>query len=306
MTDSFHKAELISEEEMDSLPAQEKVIDIQGVQGESVFYSVMYFCASPGTVTGLQQRIDKTLEYVQGLNDDRLLILIGALLVENAVHELLASIMPGYRSLQSNRDFTFSMQIEIAKALKLIPGKILNSADFVRKLRNEFVHNLAVDSFEKLPSSKLQSLQDRLRDFGPEVIEDDARAFRRLVLWVVVGLHVYTLHTSLLNEFVRDKDLLKNLESFANQENPDDGGKDVSMSESQKAQVYDHLRSAGVSSLCPACSQHVEWKQGSFVTVLGLSADLSLDASKGIPLIPAICKNCGYVRFFSAKSIGLV
>ena len=89
-----------------------------------------------------------------------------------------------------------------------------------------------------------------------------------------------------------------------NQEKPIEKNMDISMSDSQKAKIYKHLQKAGVRNLCPACDQDVEWKQANIVTVLGMT-DSSPDASRAIPLIPAICKNCGYVRFFSAKSIGL-
>jgi predicted nucleic-acid-binding Zn-ribbon protein len=304
MTNSSHEARIIPVEEMEKIPTEEEVINIQGIQGESIFYKTMSACVSQDMVGGLQQKIDKTLEYVQELSDDRLLVLIGALIVENAVDELLASIMPGYKSLQSKRDLTFSMRIEIVKALKLIPAKILNSADFVRKLRNSFVHDLSVDSFDKLDPSELQSMQDRLHGFSTEVIEDNARAFSRLVLWLTVALHIYTMHTSHLNDFIRDNRFLVNLQSFVNQENPIEKSMSMSMSDSQKAKIYNHLQNAGVRNLCPACNQDVEWKQANIVTALGMT-DSSLDTSKGIPLIPVICKNCGYVRFFSAKSIGL-
>jgi predicted nucleic-acid-binding Zn-ribbon protein len=76
------------------------------------------------------------------------------------------------------------------------------------------------------------------------------------------------------------------------------------MSDSQKAQIYSHLQSAGVGNACPACNQDVEWKQSDVATLFGMT-DASPDVSRGFPLIPLICKNCGYVRFFSAKAMGL-
>ena len=80
----------------------------------------------------------------------------------------------------------------------------------------------------------------------------------------------------------------------------------MEMSDSQKAKIYDHLQNAGVRNFCPACNQEVEWKQGPLVISLRLTADTSIDQSSGFALIPVTCKNCGYVRFFSAKSLGLV
>jgi hypothetical protein len=79
----------------------------------------------------------------------------------------------------------------------------------------------------------------------------------------------------------------------------------MSMSDEQKTKIYEHLKNAGVHSICTACNQEVTWKQADTATILGITEDTTPDLSRGIPLIPIICENCGYVRFFSAKSIGL-
>ena len=304
MAISNDEAKIIPVDEMVSVPKEEEVINIQGIHGETIFYHPIVSFISQEMSMSLQREINKTIEYVQGLNDDRLLVLVGALVVENAVDKLIASVFPGYKSLHSQRDFTFSMRIEIVKALKIIPSKILNSAHFVRKLRNDFVHDLSLDSFDKLDTSSIQSMQDRLLEFNSEKIEESPRAFSRLVLWLTVALHTYTEHTLQLNKFIRDDRFINYLQSFIAQGKSLEKDVSESMLDSQKAQILDHLQNAGVRNLCPACNQEAEWKQADIVTVLGMT-DLSIDSSKGIPLVPIICKICGYVRFFSAKTIGL-
>jgi hypothetical protein len=199
------------------VPPEEEVINIQGIQGESIFYFTMSACVSPDMVAGLQQKIDETLERVRELNDDRLLVLVGALIVENAIDELLAAIMPGFKSLQDKRDVTFSIRIEITKALQVIPTRILNCADFVRRVRNDFIHDLSIDTFDKLTPSELQSMRDRLRSFNSQVVEDNAKVFSRLVLWITIALYTYTIHVSQLNDFIRDSGFLSGLQSFINE-----------------------------------------------------------------------------------------
>jgi predicted nucleic-acid-binding Zn-ribbon protein len=79
------------------------------------------------------------------------------------------------------------------------------------------------------------------------------------------------------------------------------------MSDSHKKHIYDHLHKSGVSNFCPACNQNVEWQQAGLMTLIGIKETfLELDPSRGIPILPIICKNCGYIRIFSAKAIGLI
>ena len=62
----------------------------------------------------LQKQIDETLKYVIDLHDDRLLVLIGALFVENTIDNFLSAVIPDFKLISNNRDFTFSMRITLA------------------------------------------------------------------------------------------------------------------------------------------------------------------------------------------------
>jgi predicted nucleic-acid-binding Zn-ribbon protein len=76
------------------------------------------------------------------------------------------------------------------------------------------------------------------------------------------------------------------------------------MSNSDKEKVFNHLQNSGVGNFCSACNKYTEWKQANIATVPAI-AGKKLDTSRGIPLVTLICKNCGYIRFFSAKAMGL-
>lgn len=195
-------------------PKPEEIINIEGPSGESVFRRLISWCVQPEASGKFQQRIDEILGRVEELDDDRLLVLVGALIVENAVDELLAAIMPGYASLQDKRDFSFSTRIEVARALRLIPSRILNCADFIRSLRNDFVHDLSVEKLDALEPSRIQSMRDRLSSFIAEMVEAEAEAFRKLVLWTAVALYGYTMHVSRLNDFIRSDELGESLKAF--------------------------------------------------------------------------------------------
>ena len=98
--------------------------------------------------------------------------------------------------------------------MPLIPSRILNGADFIRRLRNDFVHEFSIDTFGKLEPSRLQSMRDRLLAFDRKVPEKDARVFRLLALWNIVALYVYTIHVSSLNDLIRSPKFLVSLQTF--------------------------------------------------------------------------------------------
>ena len=75
MAISNDEAKIIPVDEMVSVPKEEEVINIQGIHGETIFYHPIVSFISQEMSMSLQREINKTIEYVQGLNDDRLLVL---------------------------------------------------------------------------------------------------------------------------------------------------------------------------------------------------------------------------------------
>ena len=95
------------------------------------------------------------------LDDDRLIALIGALIVENAVEAYLSAAMLGYKKeLSGSKDFFFSWKIAVAKSLRFCPTKILTCADVIRQIRNEFAHNLGIKDFVELKTVYRKKLDD--------------------------------------------------------------------------------------------------------------------------------------------------
>jgi hypothetical protein len=79
--------------------------------------------------------------------------------------------------LQERRDFTFSLQIEVARALRLVPSQILGAADCIRHIRNKFVHNLSLDTFDQLEPEELKSMRDHLARFTSRTYDENADHF---------------------------------------------------------------------------------------------------------------------------------
>jgi len=196
-------------------PPEDRIVRIEGEPGESIFCRPLQFALTQITEGQLQRRVGETLTRMREVADDRLLVLLGALIVENGVDELLGALIPGYSDLRNRREFTFSTRIGLARALRLLPSRILTGADLIRRLRNDFVHDLSLDSFAGVEPRRLRSMRDRLTAFVPQVPGEESAIFTYLVLWTVVALGTYAEHVRLLNDFIRSDRFLRHLREFA-------------------------------------------------------------------------------------------
>ncbi|MBP1311725.1 hypothetical protein MHH57_05570 [Paenibacillus sp. FSL H7-0442] len=109
----------------------------------------------------------EALVHIIPLKDDRLLLLTGALIIENSIDNYLSDFMSGYNALKENRDFSLSMKIGLAKALALCPSKIFNYCNIIRLMRNDFAHNLQAKEIEGLPDRHKQTLYQYLLELYP-------------------------------------------------------------------------------------------------------------------------------------------
>lgn len=88
---------------------------------------------------------DKTIELFDRISetgDDRSKIILAGIIVEWYLDRILKYLFVDYKNLSNRSDFTFSFKISILRSLRLIPLDIVIMCDCVRKIRNEFAHNL--------------------------------------------------------------------------------------------------------------------------------------------------------------------
>jgi hypothetical protein len=193
-------------------------------EGDAVFYNRLIY---PSSVAGIGKEALKQLtnyfEHIGKLNDDRLIVLTAELLLENTIDRYLSAIMPSYKNtLGDNRDFTFSLKIAVAKGLKLSPSKFFKSVDLVRKVRNEFVHNLNIKSFDKLDIELLNDIQQNLELYTSKerVLSRELRDnFKSLALYSFWGLNAQIENIQSLNAYLRSNYFLEDLSTFL-QQNP--------------------------------------------------------------------------------------
>ena len=124
---------------------------IGGVEGESILNQ------GYGFDPGQKNELPELLQKVESASDDRLYAIVAALVVENRLERVLVRFFPRVRLLLERQEFTTSMRITVLRALELLPDHILRCADLVRIVRNEYAHNLDVETFEALEKKSYRS-----------------------------------------------------------------------------------------------------------------------------------------------------
>ena len=186
---------------------------ISGKKGESLFYNADVFgdlIVMDDNFIPLSKKLTKYMNLVYRAKEERLLAIICAMSIEEALDSLLSAYIPDYRRILDNMDFTLSMKIEITNSLRLILKHIMNAADLVRAIRNEFAHDLSVDSFDSLDEKKFKSkLKARFKEFYPE--EDISNMalselFVQIVQSVVSALGIYECYSKVAKEYIYSDD----------------------------------------------------------------------------------------------------
>jgi hypothetical protein len=196
------------------MPEGAPIINIEGKKGESLFRRpVKWFVEKD--IELIREQFERYKKFIETAKEERLLALIGALSMEEALDLFLGAYIPDYKRILEEKDFTLSMKIEIALSLRLIPRHILNSADIVRKIRNEFAHNLSINYFDSLDEEKFKNkLIVRLQDFLPNDKNTDRSVkdmFIAVVECVILGLGVYASHIKSAKEYIYGGDFADEL-----------------------------------------------------------------------------------------------
>ena len=115
----------------------------------------------------------------------------------------MLAFAPGYKDLAERRETTLSLKIEFLKALRLIPPHILQAADIIRRVRNEFAHSISLDRFEELPPKLRGTMKALVRQlYGDEEtpLASVRAMFKALTFVAASGFLFYRLNFSVLRE----------------------------------------------------------------------------------------------------------
>ncbi len=188
---------------------------IEGLPGESLFCHAMMDWTRYNELPELFRK-------VEGMNDERLLAIVTALIVENRLDHMLPFFLPRYSKLKGMAEFTFSMKIRLLQALNFIPPLIPAAAHCIREIRNEFAHQLSKTQLSEIDPKVLSKLNGIYQSAyagvsfvgGDPVRPEDKtlkETFRRVTFFCVVGLNSYAVNLRILREHISKPGLVEAL-----------------------------------------------------------------------------------------------
>jgi len=185
-------------------------LDFDCAPEDAVFFTVVHpvMIRSIEQVKNVIDSYAQAIDHLKGIKDDRAIILVCALVLENGVEACLQAFAPKYHQIAADRDLTFSMKANFLKVLSLVPPKLIDAISPIRKIRNEFAHKLHIKSFDDVEAKYFQGLDTQRQriftKFDPnigrrEAVIETTRA-------VLMGLQVFRLHLDVLQRFLRTAD----------------------------------------------------------------------------------------------------
>jgi hypothetical protein len=178
----------------------------EGERGESVF-SIPFLSITEIHESNLE--LPDFFKKIEESGDERSYVIISALVVENQLDGFLEIIMPGYSKLTEIKDFTFSLKIELLKAHKIIPPIIARCINYIRKIRNEFAHNLSINDIDSVDEKILRvgdSLYDDVYRFYKETHTGKTKRerYHGILQGAIIGLRSYRPNIKLLRRLLDD------------------------------------------------------------------------------------------------------
>ncbi len=182
----------------------ESFINIEGKKGESLFHRpVIWFIEED--FKHINEQYEGYRKLIEGVQEERLLALIGALSMEEALDLFLGAYISEYHRLEQYRDFTLFIKIEMARSLRIIPAHILDAATLINKVRNKFAHELKFERFDSLDIGTQDNLKQKARVFFPDDMNTSLTVkdmFIHIVEAVIIGLGIYVSHLRTAREYI--------------------------------------------------------------------------------------------------------
>ena len=183
-----------------------------GKKGETLFYQSYQKIFKENENISFFKRIDKS-------GDQRSLTILAAIIIENRIDKLLKLYLPRYD--RKDIDFTFSIKIKLLKASKLIPIQLLNFADCIRKVRNEFAHN-QIDNVDNITVGVKKRINSLFDTYGFEtekqqVVTSFFDKLKSLIFYTIVGIGVFEQNLIILRQTLDSKKFIETLNHIANE-----------------------------------------------------------------------------------------
>ena len=161
-----------------------------------------------------RELLPKFYKQIKDSKDERTLGIFTSLVLENYVDDLLLAFMPGY----SKKVFDLRKKLLIMSALKLLPMQIIDCAQLIRQVRNDFAHELGIDGFDGLPAERIEQIKQLCsRIYGSEHLENKTNyeLFWNISFLAITGFSVYYSSAKVLRDRIDDPNFIKQIQSEA-------------------------------------------------------------------------------------------
>lgn len=192
--------------------------DFSGPVGESLFTQDVFWLYDSKDFDHTNARVLEAIKREQNAKDDRALVLVSCLTVEASINEFIEAFAPRFHPLFKKRDYTLALKTELARALALCPSWLFDCADTIRAIRNEFAHDLNVESLDDISPDKLRRLAEcHLRLYPGESLPSTPREIvGRVAGRTLFGLHLYRNQIRRLSGFIRSVEFMAAFSYFVN------------------------------------------------------------------------------------------
>lgn len=190
--------------------------NLDGNKGESLLHTIENSVMKSDEFGELlEEKYVTIIDRYNDVENDRELAIIGCLVVENELDDFLSIWIPGYNKFKTDRDLSFKLKIDLAKALKLIPNHILNSIHPIRKIRNIFAHHLDIDLFKQARERS----PDIFKDFNNKAKSfanipdgnDDFTKFKYMFFAISLALNSYSKQLQVVKDYLLDNNNLNRI-----------------------------------------------------------------------------------------------
>ena len=127
---------------------------------------------------------------------NRNFVINSAIIIEFLINNLLRILLPKYKDLDENLNFTFSLKIELLKSFNMINPNIIMRANIIREVRNLYAHNIEFESIISLKQKYQSKISTGYYSFNKDLNKENKmpkekdldNQFRQLFLGLVIEL----------------------------------------------------------------------------------------------------------------------
>jgi hypothetical protein len=160
--------------------------------------------------------IPDLFEKIRKSGNDRSRIILCTLVLESQTDRLLGYLIKNYDNYLKETNPSFYIKLSLLNSFDLIAEQIFKSIECLRKIRNEFAHNLNIDRFDDLDEKAIsrinQTIQHTTYDKENTAHYDTLeKKISAIEFHAVIGLEIYEPNLRLLSEQMNSNEFKDNL-----------------------------------------------------------------------------------------------